>query len=332
MASRLSSTLVCALIALFGCAPVFAATKPCDRACLKNYLDEYLNAMIMHDPSAVPLWAGFRETENAIVVHAGNGAWKTFTGLGKVQRRFLDPVDQSAGYFGEMEEGNDTAIVSLRLKIDSGKITEAEWVIGRNVPDDFRQDPKNLEAMMPPDVPVAKEDRTPRDLMVAAANSYFDGIETHDTSVPMATPDCIRLENGITTAGKRVPVPGQPGKFTVPRGCTQQFERLVQAGTPARRFPVVDEEAGFVLGMTLFMRAPGSTTMRNLLNEWFQIDHGKIIGIYAAMHYLPQAAPAPNWPPYDMNWPMPVAFPPAAIPRPGPAAPGSSAPTPSASP
>ncbi|HTV78641.1 MAG TPA: hypothetical protein VMF03_10305, partial [Steroidobacteraceae bacterium] len=128
-----------------------------------------------------------------------------------------------------------------------------------------------------------------------------------------ATVDCIRLENGITTAGARVPVPGEPGKFTVPRGCTQHFERLVQAGTTARRYPVVDEEAGFVLGMTLFMRAPGSNMMRNLLNEWFQIDHGKIIGIYAAMHYLPQAAPAPNWPPYDMNWPLPVPFAPAVV-------------------
>jgi hypothetical protein len=313
MTSRLRNASICALFTLFGCAQAFAAPGTCDRACLKNYLDQYLNAMIMHDPSAAPLWAGFRETENAVVVHAGNGAWKTFTGFGKVQRRYLDTVNQSAGYFGEMEEGSDTAVVSLRLKIDNGKITEAEWVIGRNLPDDFRTDPKNLEAMMPPDVPVSKDASTPRDLMVAAANSYFDGIQTHDSSVPMATPDCIRLENGITTAGARVPVPGQPGKFTVPRGCTQQFERLVQAATPARRYPVVDEKAGFVLGTTLFMRAPGATMMRNLLNEWFQIDHGKIIGIYAAMHYLPQAAPAPNWPPYDMNWPVPMPFAPGTV-------------------
>jgi hypothetical protein len=313
MASTSWKGLIFTVLALSGAADAAAATRACDRTCLKNYLNEYLNAMIMHDPSAAPLWAGFRETENAVVTHAGNGAWKTFIGFGKIQRRFLDPISQQAGYFGEMEEASGTAIVSLRLKIEKEKITEAEWVISRNVTDDFRQDPKNLELMMPPDVPVSTQARTDRDLMIAAANSYFDGIETHDTSVPMATVDCIRLENGMTTAGARVPVPGEPGKFTVPRGCTQQFERLVQAGTTARRYPVVDEEAGFVLGMTLFMRAPGSTTMRNLLNEWFQIDHGKIIGIYAAMHYLPQEAPAPNWPPYDMNWPLPVPFAPTVI-------------------
>jgi hypothetical protein len=318
MAPKLRSTLVCALFVLIGSSSAFAAKGACDRACLKNYLDQYLNAVLKHDPSAAPLWAGFRETENAVVVHAGNGAWNTFTGLGKVQRRFLDPVNQSAGYFGTIDEGSNTDVVSLRLKIDKGGITEAEWVISRGGPGDFRQDPNNLAALMPPDVPVSKETRTPRDLMIAVANSYFDGIDTHDTSVVMATTDCIRLENGITTAGARVPVPGSPGKFNVPRGCTQGFERLLQAGTPARRFPIVDEEAGFVLGMTLFMRAPGSTMKRNLLNEWFQIDHGKIIGIYAAMYYLPQEAIAPNWPPYEMNWPLPVAFPPTSNPAPPP--------------
>jgi hypothetical protein len=321
MDSRWGKVLACALFALLGSASAFAAPGACDRACLKNYLDQYLNAMLKHDPSAAPLWAGFRETENAVVTHAGNGAWKTFTSFGKIQRRFVDPVSQQAGYFGEMEEASGTAIVSLRLKVENAKITEAEWVISRNVPGDFRQDPKNLEALMPPDVPVSKEARTPRDLMIAVANSYFDGIETHDTSVVLATDDCIRLENGITTAGARVPVPGQPGKFTVPRGCTQGFERLVQAGTPARRFPVADEEAGFVLGSTLFMRVPASPTMRNLLNEWFQVANGKLIGIYAAMHYLPQEAIAPNWPPYEMNWPLPVPFAPATIP--GPPPPGS---------
>jgi hypothetical protein len=323
MASKLRSILACVLFALIGSSSAFAAKGACDRACLKNYLDQYLNAVLKHDPSVAPLWAGFRETENAVVVHAGNGAWKTFTGLGKVQRCFLDPTNQSAGYFGTIKEGSNTDVVSLRLKIDKERITEAEWVISRGGPDDFRQDPDNLAALMPPDVPVSKEARTPRDLMIAAANSYFDGIDTHDTSVVMATPDCIRLENGITTAGARVPVLGSPGKFTVPRGCSQGFEKLLQAGTTARRFPVVDEEAGFVLGMTLFMRAPGSTMRRNLLNEWFQIDRGKIIGIYAAMYYLPQEAIAPNWPPYEMNWPLPVAFPPASTP--GPPPPGADA-------
>jgi len=37
-----------------------------------------------------PLMIGFRQTENAIVVRPGNGLWKTMTGLGAVQRKYLD--------------------------------------------------------------------------------------------------------------------------------------------------------------------------------------------------------------------------------------------------
>jgi hypothetical protein len=310
------NVIACAVFALLGSTHAFAApaTATCDRACLRNYLDEYLSAVLKHDPSAAPLFAGFRETENAVVVHAGNGAWKTFTKLGKVQRRFLDTVNQSAGYFGTIEEGSDTDIVSLRLKIEKGKITEAEWIINRNVPEQGKRDPDNLVAMMPPDVPLPPSQRTPRDVMIAAANSYFDGIETHDGSVVMASDDCLRIENGLGMAGARVPVPGSPGKFTVPHNCTYGFDKLTQAGTPSRRFPIVDEEAGFVVGMTLFIRAPGSNVKRNLFNEWFHIDHGKIIGIYAAIYYLPQEVIAPNWPPYEMNWPMPIPYPPTTIP------------------
>src|SRR5213594_4677989 len=71
----------------------------CDRACLKTTLDQYLNAVIKHDASAAPLLIGFRQTENATVVKLGNGVWKTITGLGKVQRRYVDAISGQAGYF-----------------------------------------------------------------------------------------------------------------------------------------------------------------------------------------------------------------------------------------
>src|SRR6476620_2810323 len=111
-------------------APLFAAGD-CDRACLKTTLDQYLNAVVKHDPSAAPLMIGFRQTENATVVKLGNGLWKTASALGKVQRRYFDPITGQAGYFGLIEENGTPAIVTLRLKVDSKKITEAEWVVSR---------------------------------------------------------------------------------------------------------------------------------------------------------------------------------------------------------
>src|SRR5437667_5311127 len=100
----------CLVLATAAAMPAFAA-ETCDRACLKNALDQYLNAVVAHNPAGAPLFAGFRQTENAVVVKFGTGVWKSVTGLGKVQRRFIDPVSGQAAYFGIVEEGSGSAIV-----------------------------------------------------------------------------------------------------------------------------------------------------------------------------------------------------------------------------
>ncbi len=48
-----------------------------------------------------------------------------------MQRRYLDPVSEQAGYFGIVEEGSNTAIVTVRVRVQNRKITEAEWLITR---------------------------------------------------------------------------------------------------------------------------------------------------------------------------------------------------------
>ncbi len=93
--SRLVKLLLCATAST----SIFAAANGCDRACLKTSLDQYLSAVTKHDPAAAPLFVGFRQTENSVVVRLGTGVWKTVTGLGKMQRRYLDPVSEQAGYY-----------------------------------------------------------------------------------------------------------------------------------------------------------------------------------------------------------------------------------------
>src|SRR6187549_2826851 len=101
-----------------------SAQANCDRACLRTMLDQYLNAVSKHDPSAAPLMVGFRQTENAVAVRLGTGMWKSMTGLGKLQRRYLDPVSGQAAYFGVIEEGQRSAIVTVRVKVENRRITE----------------------------------------------------------------------------------------------------------------------------------------------------------------------------------------------------------------
>jgi hypothetical protein len=164
---------------------IFAAAD-CDRACLKTTLDQYLNAVIKHDPAAAPLFARFRQTENAVVVKPGMGVWKTVTALGKVQRRYFDAVTGQAGYFGLLDENGTPAISTLRLKVEDRKITEAEWVISRksdvglNGGANNQFDPETLIANPPPERTLARDARMSREAMLAATNSYFDGLSSHD--------------------------------------------------------------------------------------------------------------------------------------------------------
>jgi len=301
-----------AAIALAVSGTLLAAPNDCDRACLKTTLDQYLAAVVKHDPTAAPLFIGFRQTENAVVVKLGTGVWKSVTGLGDVQRRYLDAVSGQAAYFGTVREGDKTAVVTARIKVENRKITEAEWYlahrgdIGLNgQPGGNLFDPDNLAKNPPPERVVPKAERASREALAAITNSYFDGITTHDGSIIMAHPGCVRLENGGGAPEAR----GGRGKQDATktgerRDCTSGLATINISLVAARRYPVIDEEAQVVLAEAVFLRKPGTTTRRNVFSEWFFIDENKIRTIYSAMFYPEPDQPVPNWPPYDGNWPL----------------------------
>ena len=145
------------------------------------------------------------------------------------------------------------------------------------------------------EIPAAE--RLTRSELVAIANSYFDSLQAHDGDIMIAHPGCIRIENGALTTQRPLDTGGQTD-------CTFEGAMRNIFAVTARRYPVVDEEAGAVLSIALFQRMPGVDMRRNLLAEWFFVDDGKIRTVYAAMYYPPAEAMLPNWPPYDGNWPV----------------------------
>lgn len=318
-------------------AAVFAAVLPaagatCDRACLKSSLDRYLHAIVEHNPQAAPLSIRYRHTENALLTKLGEGAWKSITSIGAVDRRYYDPVSEQAAFFGVLNEGTEPTVTTVRIRVEDGKITEAEWIIARRVaagingfdaqgkPRAYAFGPDNL-ALYPPEqrvVPLAQ--RLSREDLIAITNSYFDGITAHDGSMIMAYVNCSRLENGQTVAGDPAaragsppPPPPAPGE-RAPSSCASGLQNFNLQNVAARRFPVVDTEAQIVLAYAVFIRRPGSPSRRNAFSEVFSIDGNKIRHVYSAMFYPPNDLPVPNWPPYNGNFPLPaeLAPPPAA--------------------
>lgn len=327
--SRRVRFLLSGLLAGSVCTGV-ASAADCDRACLTATLDRYLAAVVKHDPAAAPLAIGYRQTENAINVRTGNGVWKSVTGLGRAQRRYVDAVSGQAAYFGTVEEGAASAVVTVRIRVEDRTITEAEWYLARpgdpglNGPAPAGRGPANLFnpeyliANLPPQRTVPRPQRLPREALERIVNSYFDGITSHDGSVIVAHPGCVRIENGTMMTG---PGRGGAGRGGAGRGggapaapapptsndCTSGLENINIQMVVARRYPVIDDEAGAVLATAVFLRRPGSANPRNVFSEWFFIDEGRIRSIYSAMFYPPPELAVPNWPPYDGNWPLPAS-------------------------
>lgn len=280
----------------------------CDRSCLKAVLDQYLNAVVTHNPSVAPLSAGFRQTENAMVRRSGTGLWQSAIALGKLQRRYMDAESGKAGYFGTLEETGGSAIATLRLKVEDRRIIEAEWIVAREGdpglgPQGGQQgnaafhDPEYLIAHAPQERSIPKSEPLSRSDLIAIANSYFDGLSAHDGTLIIAQPGCVRIENGALTTQRAIPSGGSTD-------CMSNGAMANIFAVTASRYPIVDEEAGVVLGLALFERKPGMAMRRNLLSEWFFIEQRKIRSIYASMYYPEQEAMAPNWPPFDGNWPV----------------------------
>src|SRR5688572_33004739 len=63
----------------------------CDRACLEGLIDQYLAAVVAHDPSKLPLSKDVKYSENDQMLAVGDGFWKTASGVGNYQHVFAAP-------------------------------------------------------------------------------------------------------------------------------------------------------------------------------------------------------------------------------------------------
>jgi hypothetical protein len=338
--SRFMQWAACAALATLGGNEGALAQAACDRDCLRSMLDRYLDAVVAHDPSKAPLVVGFRQTENAINVAPGRGVWQSITALGNVQRRYFDAVSGQAGYYGTVKEGDETSVVTVRVRVENRELTEAEWYIARANDPGMRgprepggppanlHDPEYLEQHPPPQSIVPGNERVDRATLSRIADSYFDAITSHDRSVALVHEGCGRAENGSPAPGGTflpplppragAPAPQTPAASAQPgagsRDCVAGLENFNLSMVTARRTPLIDEEAQVVLSLGVFIRRPGSPTPRLVFSEWFVIDAAKIRTVYTAMFYPPPDLAVPNWPPYDGNWPLPATTVPETTP------------------
>jgi hypothetical protein len=282
-----------------------AATVPCGRTCLIGFVDQYLQALIAHDPGRLSVTKDVRFTENTEQLNLGDALWLGASGIGDYKIYIADRTTSQVGLIGVIIENGAPRLYAMRLKIRDRRISEVETIVARTgqtpiplPPDLLARHPKPifLEVLRP-------GERVPRSEMIAAANQYFEGIEQNTGEVVPFDSSCNRTENGLQTTNNPSLMPSAPSaKSPAALGCKDQFNLGTMFWTiPERRFWLVDEERGLVIGAITFAsngRGPGGKPVppagdstvplgpmvaHNVLVELFKIKNGRIYQIEAVL-------------------------------------------------
>ena len=239
--------------------PVGPISLKCDRKCLESVIDDYLAALVAHDPSKLPLSADIRYSENEQMMDIGDGFWNTVSARGNYSHYFADPEAGQAGFIGTMVEGKNKLLYALRIRIQLGRITEVETSVYRPGGAPFEGVKEMDDLGKPEDIwldPVPANKRATRQELIAVANAYFEGLQNNDGKgyYPF-TDDCHRIENGYATTNNPNAIPSRSGFDAFALDCKTQFKsgyyRIV-GRIHHRRFPLVDVERGIVYAYCIF--------------------------------------------------------------------------------
>lgn len=244
-------------LATAGDAPSRTSATFCDRLCLQGFVDQYLTALEARDPNRAPFADHARFTEQGVELRLGDGAWGTVTSIDKDYRIYI--ADEERGEVAFIGIGTENweqpGIFALRIRVQDGRISEAETLWGRTIPgaksllERGRPRPAFSQS-----IPETK--RLSRDRLVAIANTYFTGLQDNDgTREVRFSKDCNRIENGTQTTNNKSGTP-RPGAPAAPSWtCDQQFRSgyfRIDTDLRDRRFRVVDPERGLVFAFGFF--------------------------------------------------------------------------------
>ncbi|HVY64074.1 MAG TPA: hypothetical protein VHH11_04555 [Gammaproteobacteria bacterium] len=256
---RITMGTLAALLLLAGAGSAHAQAhqfeKPgsCDRTCLIRLADDYLAALVAHNPKAVPLAPSLKFVENTVPMKPGEGLWATASAAPMTFAIHVpDPVSRQIGFIGMLEENGKPIELGLRLKFENGAIVEAEHLVARSFQPGALDNLKTVRPGLLAEVP--RNGRLPRELMLAIGMTYYDSIEQSSGDATLFGSDCERRENGLITAGGT-----GLGLDGLPRlGCHAQMDSRTFTyidDIVLRRVWIADPVTGLVFGLSHFRQS-----------------------------------------------------------------------------
>jgi len=236
-------------------------------------MSDFLAAASAGHVSSISLAEHAEVRENSNVIALADTAWKEVKSI-KSKMTFADSVsgnvvsrvgvelaDGKPGYIStRLKIAPGGAIIDVELSSDTSDRVVADYV--------WKLDPQ-LEAVLPP------EQRMTRMNLEALALRYFNSLSTHIAVKADFEERCNRYHSGqqITNVARNTVESGPA------RTCAGSLEGDPPWGPATQqRFPVIDEERGIVVGITLLQTTrPNQSKM--YVSEVFKVVDGRIVTI-----------------------------------------------------
>jgi len=279
---------VAIFFALLGTMSPAMAAKKCDRQCLSDLMQKYIGALAKHDPKGLPFDKKVKFTENndktIEVLEVGKGLWETASGgPSEFQIYAADPELQTAIALVVMKEKDKNIMLGARIKLEKGKITEAEHLVVRSNINPSQATLQKARPGFAEDVP--KNEQMKREDLIKIGLSYYDALTGEDGSLAPFAKECERHENGMVTAGGASSAPRGGGVMPTGGACESQISTGVFSYITEikPRLVVADVQKGLAVGFSMFRHdgtkrlpknaAPGTSNK----TQWGQFN-------LAAMH------------------------------------------------
>jgi hypothetical protein len=305
-----------ALVLLVTVVTASLSAGPTSRPELIDLMEKYIAAVAKHDPSGLSFAKNVKFVENTKALPIGKGLWETATGGFTTFKIFVaDTLTGQVGVIGVIEVNHDSTIISARLKVVDGTITEVDHLV---IPRYGGGLNPNMSSVRPGLVtPIAPSERVPREEMLRIANSYYEALIHGDGDLCPFADESQRRENGGVSAGATTPEEAYNDDFSVFRKmkCRDQCNTGVLANISdinRRRFIAVDETMGLVMAYSMFVHTgepkvlqikgvPGITERKNAWGAFdlpaahiFKIRNGKVYEI-EALGYLTEHGITNGW-------------------------------------
>jgi hypothetical protein len=246
-----------------------ANAQSCDRACLIKTTDEYLAALVAHDPSKAPLASDVLFVENVKAMKPGEGLWKSASGGPTAFKIYVPDVTlQQAGWLGVIQQDGKPVMLALRLKLEKGKIVQAEHIFAAPFNGEKNQNVATVRPGLLKEIPAAQ--RMTEAKLLKTGATYYDALDDNKGSEAPFAADCQRRENGLTTAGEGAGGPPTPdaNKSPIAHDCKGQIDAgsfIYIEHIDNRRMIAADPVTGLAMGISHFRHS--------MTNLPYQVKH-----------------------------------------------------------